>query len=86
MPFYIAVYGPERRLVFDQSSLVHPISESRGGSTSVTEDGWNRTEMLMSNIGGLISIQTPCKKYTKLPKDTEEVSKADKKNQKQHCM
>ena len=26
-----------RRLVFDQSSLVHPVSESRGGTVSVTD-------------------------------------------------
>ena len=27
-----------RRLVFDQSSPVHPVSESRGGSMSVTDE------------------------------------------------
>ena len=36
------------RLAFDQSTLVHPVSESRGGSLSVTH---RQTEMLVSNIG-----------------------------------
>ena len=43
-----------RRLVFDQSSPVHPVLESRGGTVSVTEDGRRRrrsTEILVSNIG-----------------------------------
>ena len=40
-----------RRLVFDQSSPVHPISESRGGSTSVTKSEVRKTEFLVSNIG-----------------------------------
>ena len=42
-----------RILVFDQSSPVHPVSESRGGITSVT-DGRKEgrsTEILVSNIG-----------------------------------
>ena len=38
-----------RRLVFDQSSPVHPVSESRGGTLSVTKD--ERTEILVSNFG-----------------------------------
>ena len=44
-----------RRLVFDQSSPLHPVSESRGGTLSVTHgrtDG-GRTEILVSNIGCL---------------------------------
>ena len=42
-----------RRLVFDQSSPVHPVSESRGGTLSVTEkDKGRRTEeILVSNFG-----------------------------------
>ena len=43
-----------RILVFDKSSPVQPVSDFRGGSTSVTEDGgWRRTEqeILVSNIG-----------------------------------
>ena len=36
-----------RRLVFDQRSPVHPISESMGGSLSVPHE---RTEILVSNI------------------------------------
>ena len=45
-----------RRLVFDQSSPVQPVSESRGGTLSVTEeDGGGRRrrtkEILVSNIG-----------------------------------
>ena len=39
-----------RRLVFDQSSPVHPVSESRGGPLSVTEHERTK-EILMSNIG-----------------------------------
>ena len=43
-----------RRLVFDQSSPVHPVSESRGGSQSVTyerrTDG-RTEEILVSNFG-----------------------------------
>ena len=44
------------RLVIDQSSPVHPVSESRGGSTSVTDagkslciisDGWSLLELLL---------------------------------------
>ena len=39
-----------RRTGLDQSSPVHPVSDFRGGSLSVTEkDG--RTEILVSNIG-----------------------------------
>ena len=40
-----------RNLVFDQSSPVQPISESRGGSTSVTEEDGRWTEIIVSNIG-----------------------------------
>ena len=40
------------RLVFDQSSPVQPVSESRGGSTNLTED--ERTEILVSNIGYIL--------------------------------
>ena len=45
-----------RRLVFDQSSPVQPVSESRGGTLSVTEEDDERTnertkEILVSNIG-----------------------------------
>ena len=44
-----------RRLVFDQSSAVQPVSEPRGGPLSLTEDrgGRRRTEqeILVSNIG-----------------------------------
>ena len=40
-----------RRLVFDQSSPVHPVSEYRGGSTSVTNGGGGQTEILGFNIG-----------------------------------
>ena len=36
---------------FDQSSLVQPVSESRGGSTSVTEQDERTKEILVSNIG-----------------------------------
>ena len=39
-----------RRLVFNQSSPVHPVSESRGGPLSVTKDK-GRTEILVSNFG-----------------------------------
>ena len=38
-----------RRLVFDQSSPLHPVSESRGGTLSVTDGA--QTEILVSNIG-----------------------------------
>ena len=38
-----------RRLVFDERSPVHPVSESRGGAVSVTHVRW--TEILVSNIG-----------------------------------
>ena len=34
--------GPLRRLVFEQSSPVHPVSESRGGSPRVTEEEKDR--------------------------------------------
>ena len=40
-----------RRLVFDQSSPVHPVSESRGGTLNVTKSKVRRTEILVSNIG-----------------------------------
>ena len=42
-----------RRLVFDQSSPVQPVSESRGGTLSVTfERTEGRTkEILVSNLG-----------------------------------
>ena len=40
-----------RTLVFDQSSPVHPLSESRGVDLSVTHEHANkRTEILVSNI------------------------------------
>ena len=38
------------RLVFDQSSPVEPVSESRGGGLSVT-GGEGQTDILVSNIG-----------------------------------
>ena len=38
------------RIVFDQSSLVHHDSESRGGTKSLKQDE-GRTEILVSNIG-----------------------------------
>ena len=44
-----------RRLVFNQRSPVHPVSESRGGSTSVTKSK-EKTEILVSNFGLFISI------------------------------
>ena len=47
-----------RRLVFNQSSPVHPVSESRGGPLSVTDgrtDG--PTGILVSNIGLLVSLE-----------------------------
>ena len=40
-----------RRLVFDQSSPVHPVSESIGFGLSRTEDGGGQTEILVSHIG-----------------------------------
>ena len=43
-----------RRTRFDQSSPVQPVSESRGGTLSVTEeekDEGRRTEILVSNFG-----------------------------------
>ena len=46
-----------RRTGFDQSSPVQPVSESRGGTLSVTDGGGRRTnegrtkEILVSNIG-----------------------------------
>ena len=43
-----------RRLVFNQSSPVHPVSESRGGNLNVTNG--ERTKILVSNIG-LIKIE-----------------------------
>ena len=39
-----------RKLVFDQSSPVHPVSESRGGTLRVTKDE-GRREILVSNFG-----------------------------------
>ena len=42
-----------RRLVFDQSSPVQPVSESRGGPLSVAEEEeeQQQQEILVSNIG-----------------------------------
>ena len=40
-----------RRLVFDQSSPVHPVSEYRGGGLSVTKDEVRSPEILVSNFG-----------------------------------
>ena len=40
-----------RNLVFDQSSPVQSVSESRGGTLSITEKFGRRTEILVSNIG-----------------------------------
>ena len=48
-----------RRLFFDQSCQVHPISEFRGGSTSL-KNGERRTEILVSNIGQLPSSYRSC--------------------------
>ena len=46
-----------RRLVFNQSSPVHPVSESRGGGLSVKEeDGRRRTDILVSNIGYIAHV------------------------------
>ena len=39
------------RSVFNQSCPVHPVSQSRKGGLSVTEDGGQKTEILVSNIG-----------------------------------
>jgi hypothetical protein len=46
-----------RRTGFDQSSPVHPVTESRGGTLSVTHGG--RTEILVSNIG-LLTLGHMC--------------------------
>ena len=51
-----------RRLVFDQSSPVHPVSESTRGTMSVTHrrpDERTRTEILVSNIGLLCKYIKP---------------------------
>ena len=40
-----------RRLVFDQSSPVQPVSEFMGFGLSRTEDGGGQTEILVSHIG-----------------------------------
>ena len=48
-----------RRTRFDQSSPVQPVSDFRGGSTSVTEkedEVW--TEILVTNIGRLIETNS----------------------------
>ena len=47
-----------RRLVFNQSSSVHPVLESMGDTLSVTEDG-GRTEILVSNVGCILTIILP---------------------------
>ena len=39
-----------RRLVFDQSSPVQPISKSRGGGGSPEKSGERKTKILVSNI------------------------------------
>ena len=39
-----------KRLVFDQSSPAQPISEIRGGSTSVAEDGQKKSLCLMQDV------------------------------------
>ena len=59
-----------RRLVFDQRSPVHPVSESRGGwSERYGGRRRRRTEILVSNIGfpsNTISVNTvPCFLFTK---------------------
>ena len=46
----------KRRFVFDQSSQVQPISEIRGGSTSVMEEDGRTEEVLVSNIGFIIFL------------------------------
>ena len=60
-----------RRSVFDQSSTVHPVSESRGGATlSVTKSEVRRTEILGSNFcqkGHKLSTNM---KYEKITKST----------------
>ena len=49
-----------RRTQFDQSSPVQPVSDFRGGSTSVTEKDEGRTkEILVSNIG-LFILELQC--------------------------
>ena len=40
-----------RTLVFDQSSQVHPVSESSGCGLSVTKENGGQMEILVSNIG-----------------------------------
>ena len=40
-----------RRLVFDQSSPVHLVSEPRGGEGTVSMTNERRTEILVSNFG-----------------------------------
>ena len=40
-----------RRLVFDQSSPVQPVSECRGGTLSVMEKEKKEKEILVSNLG-----------------------------------
>ena len=61
-----------RGLGFDQSSPVHPVSESSEGSTSVTKEGGplsvtqqrsrSRTGILLSNFGAVVDSR--CVKYT----------------------
>ena len=49
-PFFPILGGRDQS---DQSSPVHPVSESRGGSTSVTDEQTDRRtkEILVSNLG-----------------------------------
>ena len=47
-----------RRTGFDESSPVQPISEYRGGTLSVTDDG-RRTEILVSNFGYQKMVKIP---------------------------
>ena len=44
-----------RRTRFNQSSPVHLVSESRGGSTNLTDGEGQTKEILVSNIGYLIA-------------------------------
>ena len=43
----------------DQSSPVQPVSESRGGTLSLTEKEDGQTEILMSNRGYLLKRRDP---------------------------